>query len=70
MLYVTDMFLVGKNIGFVKEVKSQLSSKFNMKDLSVANFISRREIKRDHANSNVWVGKRNYVETILQRFNM
>ena len=54
----------------IKEVKSQLSSKFDMKDLSDANLILGMEIKRDHANRKLWLNQRKYVETILQRFNM
>jgi hypothetical protein len=54
----------------IKEVKSQLSSKFDMKDLSVANFIMGMDIKRDHANRKLWLNQRKYVEIILQRFNM
>jgi hypothetical protein len=46
VLYVDDMFLVGNSMDVIKEVKSQLSSKFDMKDLSVANFIMGMEIKR------------------------
>jgi hypothetical protein len=70
VLYVDDMLLVGNNMDVIKEVKSQLSSKFDMKDLGVANFIMGMEIKRDHANKKLWLNQRKYVETILQRFNM
>ena len=49
-LYVDDMLLVGNNMDVIKKVKSQLSFKFDMKDLGVANFILGMEIKRDHAN--------------------
>jgi hypothetical protein len=38
-LYVNVMLLIGSNMDAIKEVKKQLSSKFNMKDLDVANFI-------------------------------
>ena len=41
------MLLVGNNMEVIKEVKMQLSSKFNMKDLSVADFILDMEIKID-----------------------
>jgi hypothetical protein len=51
VLYVDDMLLVANNMDVIKEVKSQLSSKFDMKDLGDANFILGMEIKRDHANS-------------------
>jgi phosphoribosyl-AMP cyclohydrolase len=70
VLYVDDMLLVGNNMDVIKEVKSQLSSKFDMKDLGAANFIMGMEIKRDHANRKLWLNQRKYVETILQRFNM
>ena len=70
MLYVDDMLLVGNNMDVIKEVKSQLSSKFDMKDLSATNFILGMEIKRDRANRKLLLNQRKYVETILQRFNM
>jgi hypothetical protein len=70
VLYVDDMLMVGNNMDVIKEVKSQLSSKFDMKDLSAANFILGMEIKRDRANRKLWLNQRKYVETILQRFNM
>jgi hypothetical protein len=70
VLYVDDMLLVGNNMDVIKEVKSQLSSKFDMKDLGAANFIFGMEIKRDRANRKLWLNQRKYVETILQRFNM
>jgi len=70
VLYVDDMLLVGNNMDVIKEVKSQLSSKFDMKDIDVANFILGMEIKRDRANRKLLLNQRKYVETILQRFNM
>jgi hypothetical protein len=70
VLYVDDILLVGNNMDVIKEVKSQLSSKFDMKDLGAANFILGMDIKRDHANRKLWLNQRKYVETILQRFNM
>jgi hypothetical protein len=55
VLYVDDMLLVGNNMDVIKEVKSQLSSKFYMKDLGVANFILGMEIKRDRTNKKLWL---------------
>jgi hypothetical protein len=55
VLYVDDMLLVGNNMDVIKEMKSQLSSKFDMKDLGAANFIMGMEIKRDHANMKIWL---------------
>jgi hypothetical protein len=70
VLYVDDMLLVGNNMDVIKEVKSQLSSKFDMKDLDDANFILGMEIKRDRANRKLWLNQRKHVEMIFQRFNM
>ena len=70
VLYVDDMFLIGNNKDFIKEVKSQLSSKFDMNDFGAANFVLGMEIRRDCANKMIGLNQRKYVETVLQRFNM
>jgi hypothetical protein len=54
----------------IKEVKSYLSSKFDMKDLGATKFILRLEIKKDHANRKLWLNQRKHVDTILQRLNV
>jgi hypothetical protein len=69
-LYVNDMLLIGNNMGAIKKVKKQLSSKFDMKELSATNFILGMEIKRDQATRNLWLNQTNYIETIMKRFNM
>ena len=68
MLYVDDMLLVGMEV--IKEVKTQLSSKFDMKDLGASNLILGMEIKINYADRKLWLNQRKYVETILHRFNM
>ena len=70
VLYVDDMLLVGNNMEVIKEVKPQLSSKFDMKDLGAANFIMGMEIKTNCADRKLWLNKRKYIETILHKFNM
>ena len=49
-LYVDDMLLVGNGMDLIKEVKQQLSSKFDMKDLGPTHFILGMEIRRDKAS--------------------
>jgi hypothetical protein len=39
VLYVNDMLLIGNNKDIIQDVKTQLSSKFDMKDLGASNFI-------------------------------
>jgi hypothetical protein len=50
VLYVDDMLLIGNNKEIIKEVKTRSSSKFDMKNISAANFILGMEIKRDQGN--------------------
>ena len=69
-LYVDDMLMIGNNMDTIKEVKKQLSSKFDMKDLGATKFIMGMEIKRDRATRNPWLNKTKYIETILKHFNM
>jgi hypothetical protein len=39
VLYVDDIFLIGNNKGIIEDVKTHLSSKFDMKDIGASNFI-------------------------------
>eukprot|EP00253_Pinus_taeda_P002930 PITA_02930 len=64
------MLLVGNEKEIIQDLKTQLSSKFDKKDLGAANYILGMEIKRDRAKRKLWLNQRKYVETILQRFNM
>eukprot|EP00253_Pinus_taeda_P021085 PITA_21085 len=64
------MFLVGNDKEIIEDLKTQLSSKIDMKDLGAANYILGMEIKRDQTKRKLWLNQRKYVETILHRFNM
>ena len=71
VLYANDMLPIGNvNKDVIKEVKYQLFSQFDMKDLGAANFILGMEIRRDHANKKIWINQIKYVETVLWIFNM
>jgi hypothetical protein len=69
-LYVDDMLLIGNNMDTIKEVKKQLSSKYNMKDLNAINFIMGMEIKRDREIRKLWLNWKEYIEMVLKCFNM
>ena len=45
VLYVDDILLIGNNKAVIQNLKIQLSSKFDMKYLGVANYILGMEIK-------------------------
>ena len=61
-LYVDDMLLVGNNMDMIKEVKQQLSCKFNMKDLRPTHFIIGIKIKKDRANKRLWLSQKNALK--------
>eukprot|EP00253_Pinus_taeda_P005805 PITA_05805 len=61
---------VGNDKEIIQDLKTQLSSKFDMKDLGAANYILGMEIKRDWAKRKFWLNQRKYVKKILQRFNI
>ena len=69
-LYVDDMLCIGKGKGLIVELKVQLSTKFEMKDLGATRHILGMEIIRDRQNIKLWIGKSKYIDTILRRFNM
>ena len=54
-LYVDDMLLVGNHKEIIYDLKTHLSSKFDMKDLDVANYIFGMEIKRDLTKRKLWL---------------
>ena len=66
VLYVDDMLLVGNDKEIIQDLKTQFSSKFDMKDLGAANYILGMEIKRDRAKRKLWLNQRKYVETICR----
>jgi len=70
MFYVDDTLLVGNNMEVIQEVKSQLSSNFDMKDLNATNLILGMEIKTNRANTKLWFNQRKFDETTFQRFNI
>ena len=65
------MLLIRNNMDLIKEVKQNLSSKFNMKDLRPTHSILGIEMKRDRVNRMPWLSQQKfYTEGTLKRFNM
>jgi hypothetical protein len=69
-LYVDDMLLIGNAKEIIQDVKTQLFSKFDMKDIGAANFILGIKRKREKENKKLWLNQRKNVKPILQRFKM
>jgi hypothetical protein len=70
VLHVDDVLLIGNNMDAINEVKKQLSSKFDTKDLGAMNLILGMEIKTDLTTIKLWLKQKKYIEISLKCFNM
>ena len=69
-LYVDDMLFIGNSKEMILDLKSQLSLKFEMKNLGSAKFILGMEIIRDQVGKKLWLSQRKYITNVLEWFNM
>jgi hypothetical protein len=70
VLYINDMLLIGNNMNAIKEVKKQLSSKFDMNDIYAMKFKLEMDIRRDRAVRKLCLNQKKYIETVFKCFNM
>ena len=70
LLYVDDMLVASLSMEEISTLKAQLSNKFDIKDLDVAKRILGMRISRDRVNRKLELLQAEYVEKILERFNM
>ncbi|KAH9698737.1 hypothetical protein KPL71_024118 [Citrus sinensis] len=66
-LYVDDMLIVGSDDDMIKSTKNMLKSKFDMKDMGLANVILGIKISR--ASNGLILSQTHYVDKILEKFN-
>nr|GEW04356.1 putative zinc finger, CCHC-type [Tanacetum cinerariifolium] len=70
VLYVDDILLASNNIDLLHESKRSLSRNFDMKDLGKASYVIGIEIHQDRANRKLGLSQKEYIERVLNRFNM
>ncbi|KAH9736282.1 hypothetical protein KPL71_018042 [Citrus sinensis] len=66
-LYVDDMLIVGSNDDMIKSTKNMLKSKFDMKNIGLADVILGIKISR--ASNGLILSQTHYVDKILGKFN-
>ena len=66
-LYVDDILVAGKD---VNEIKSWLSSNFEMKDMGEAAYILGIKISRNRSSTLLSLSQENYINKVLERFHM
>ena len=69
-VYVDDILLAGKTDQKIKEVKSALSSQFNVKDMGKLEYFLGVNVVQDLPNGKVWLGQSSYTKSVLQQFGM
>ena len=70
LLYVDDMLITTKSKADLYQLKQQLSSKFDMKDLGAARKNLGIEILRDREVCSICLSQEQYVKKVLFRFGM
>jgi hypothetical protein len=70
LLYVDDMLIAAKSKIDIVNLKAQLSSEFEMKDLSAAKKILDMKITRDRKFDFLFLSQHGYIQKVLHRFNM
>ena len=66
-LYVDDMIIVGSNDKVIKSTKDMLNSKFDMKDMGLADVILGVKITR--TSDGIALSQTHYIDKILAKFN-
>jgi hypothetical protein len=64
------MSIAAKSKKDITTLKAQLSSEFEMKDLSAAKKILGMEITRDRKSGLLFLSQHDYLNKVLHRFNM
>ena len=65
-LYVDDMLIIDSNNDIIKATKRMLTSKFNMKDLGVADVILGIKISRK--SNGLVLSQSHYIKKVLEKF--
>ncbi len=69
-VYVDDIILGGNNGIRIKEVKKELSKKFEMKDLGKLHHFLGVAVNQDQKTGSIWIGQASYIRKLLQKFEM
>ncbi|MCO5614707.1 hypothetical protein L7F22_068991 [Adiantum nelumboides] len=70
ILYVDDMLLAGRQMAEISALKSTMAKVFDMKDMGDASHILGMHIQRDRSKKMLYLSQEEYIDKVLQRFNM
>ena len=69
-VYVDDFVIAAETTEKIKEIKTALSQKFEVKDLGELHYFLGVLVIQNHKNGTVWIGQPTFTETILQKYGM
>ena len=69
LLYVDDVLIVWQDVSVIGNLKDLFKS-FDMEDLGPARKILGMQILCDRKDKKLWLSQENYIERVLERFNM
>lgn len=69
-VYVDDLTIAARQLSVMDEFKTQMSKRYEMKDLGELHFILGLQVKRDRSARTLHLSQQHYIETILERFNV
>ena len=64
-LYVDDILFFGNSKDVIHDLKSYLSSQFDMKDFGFVKYITGIEVRRNKVNIRLWLIHNKYVKYVL-----
>ena len=69
-LYVDDILLARNDIEMLNKIKSELSKKFEMKDIGEASYVLGVQILRDRKSRTLSINQEKYLRSVLKKFGM
>lgn len=70
ILYVDDMLIAGRQLAEISALKSKMAKVFDMKDKGEASHMLGLRIRRDREKRLIYLSQEEYIDKVLQRFNM
>ena len=70
MLYVDDMLIASAYFQAIRDLKKEFSKSFSMKDLGLAKRILGMKISRNRKEKTLTLSQQEYIEKVLERFEM
>ena len=68
--YVDDLLLLGEDLSKIEDIKCQLGSLYQMKDLGPTSSYLGIQITRDQNTQAIWINQQAYIDNALKRFKL